>query len=950
MIKTLSIDLETFSDVDLKKGGVYKYVESPLFDILLFGASVNGGECVVYDLAQGEEIPEAIKAALVDKHVVKSAFNASFERICLSRYLGIDGYLDPDSWRCTMIWAAYNGLPLSLEKAGAALHLEEQKLKEGKELVRYFCTPCKPTKSNGGRTRNLPQHAPEKWELFKKYNQRDVQVEQQIGERLSAFPVPDFVWDEYHLDQRINDRGILIDRQLVEKAVEIDALVKEELTMELKNLTGLENPNSVVQLKAWLEARGIDIESLGKKEVAKAITDAADSVREALLLRQQLAKSSVKKYQAMQNAACADDHCRGMFSFYGANRSGRWSGRIVQLQNLYRNSMPDLAQARALLRSGDYEMLRLLYGSVPEVLSELIRTAFIPAPGYKFIVSDFSAIEARVLAYLAGEQWVLDVFHRGGDIYCETASRMFGVPVEKHGVNADLRQKGKQATLSCGYGGSVGALRAMGALDAGMKEEELQPLVNAWRTANPRIVRFWWNLDTAVKRVVKEHGQADVGSLHIYYKSGVLLIRLPSGRELAYVKPQIGENRYGGESVTYMGYDATKHWSRIETFGGKLVENCLAGSTLVVTSAGLVPIKNITIDMRIWDGEEWVSHEGIIDQGEKNVIEVGGVTMTPEHKILTEGGWIEGGKADGLNWANVQLPDGYPTCRKYQSGQGAMALSLYMWPRGYCPRSQSQAQEASHKVMWLHEAQTNWSGDDHTRNEPSSRLLGLALYETAMSGSKSPSVSQLRCARDHRVRPLVGELRELLGRYEPDMAEGTRSGQDRQQFGLQSRELPLDEQKAKRPKPAYFQDYQNTLLVATAACSNGVNRDRKNNAFIQNESRLAGRISVQETGCTEQVYDIRNCGPRHRFVVWNGRHFCIVSNCVQAVSRDILAYAMMSLKDERIVGHVHDELIIEARPEVSVESICERMGRTPPWLPGLELRADGYECNFYMKE
>ena len=588
-INTLSIDLETYSDVDIGKAGAYKYAESPAFEILLFAVSVNGGEVIVYDLARGDTVPDEILKALTDNSVTKYAFNAAFERVCLSVYLKrnypeyfksysipedcVGNYLDPEGWKCTLVWSAYNGLPLSLAGVGKALRLEEQKMSEGKDLIRYFCSPCKPTKTNGGRTRNLPEHAPDEWELFKKYNKRDVEVEMQIQNRLRNYPVPDSVWDEYHLSEEINDRGILVDMDLVKKAIQIDELSKSNLTEELQDRTGLDNPNSVMQMKEWLSENGMAMDSLGKKEVAAAIKDAPDDITEVLQLRQQLAKSSVRKYQAMQNAACEDGRCHGMFFFYGANRSGRWAGRLVQLQNLPQNHMDDLSQARELVKTGDYEMLTLLYDNVPLVLSELIRTAFVPRPGYKFIVSDFSAIEARVLSHLAGEKWRTEVFRTGGDIYCASASQMFKVPVEKHGQNAHLRQKGKIAELALGYGGSVGALKAMGAIEMGLSEEELQPLVNMWRSSNSNVVSYWWQVDEAVKNVIKMHTREQVGDVVFYWKSGMLFIQLPSGRTLAYVKPRIGENKFGGESVTYMGNDAKKKWSRIESYGPKFVEN-----------------------------------------------------------------------------------------------------------------------------------------------------------------------------------------------------------------------------------------------------------------------------------------------------------------------------------------------------------------------------------------
>ena len=589
IMKEMSIDLETYSDVNITKCGAYKYAESDEFEILLFGVSVDGGPVVVYDLACGNSIPDEILAALSDANVTKWAFNASFERVCLSNWLKkhrpeyftgysipedpAGQYLDPASWKCSMIWSAYMGLPLSLEGVGAVLKLQDQKLKEGKDLIRYFCTPCKPTKANGGRTPNLPKHDPEKWELFKKYNQRDVEVEMAIQKRLSKYPVPEFIWDEYHLDQEINDRGIMLDMDVVENAIAFDEKSKSALMLQMQNLTGIDNPNSVAQMKEWLSDNGIEAESLGKKDVKNMIPETNGDIKEALTLRLQLAKSSVKKYQAMQNAVCKDGRAHGMFQFYGANRSGRWAGRLIQLQNLPQNHMNDLAEARAIVRIGDYDTLQLLYDDIPDTLSQLIRTAFIARDGYKFIVSDFSAIEARVLAFLAGETWRSKVFAEGKDIYCASASQMFGVPVEKHGINGHLRQKGKIAELALGYGGSVGALKSMGALEMGLSEEELQPLVSSWRSSNPMITAFWWDIDRAVKTTISQRIQSEVRGIKFFYKSGMLFIKLPSGRLLSYVKPRIGENQFGGESVTYEGVGSTKKWERIESYGPKFVEN-----------------------------------------------------------------------------------------------------------------------------------------------------------------------------------------------------------------------------------------------------------------------------------------------------------------------------------------------------------------------------------------
>lgn len=586
-MENLSIDLETFSSVDLKKCGVYKYAESDDFEILLFGYSVDGSEVKVVDLAQGETIPDAVLSALTDETVTKWAFNAQFERVCLSRYLRDKGinvnpgktgkseglFLNPCSWHCTMIWSATLGLPMSLENVGAVLGLDKQKLTSGKNLIKYFCLPCNPTKVNGGRTRNKYFHDKEKWELFKSYNKRDVEVEMSIQEKLSRFPVPDFLWQEFYLDQQINDRGIGIDPLFVESAIKLDLEVKAHLMSELKHVTGLENPNSVLQMRSWLKEHGLEMESLGKKEVAKELKTVGKELAEVLRLRQQLAKSSVKKYTAMKNAACVDDRERGMFRFYGANRTGRFAGRLVQLQNLPQNHLPDLAEARSLVKQGNVEALEMLYEDIPDTLSQLIRTAFIPRTGFKFIVADFSAIEARVLAWLAGEKWRMRVFAEGKDIYCSSASQMFSVPVEKHGVNGHLRQKGKIAELALGYGGSVGALKAMGALDMGLTEDELQPLVDAWRSSNPMVTTLWWDVDRAVKQCVHEHVSVQTHNIVFTYKSGFLIIELPSKRCLYYVKPRVEENKYGGESVTYEGVGSTKKWERLESYGPKFVEN-----------------------------------------------------------------------------------------------------------------------------------------------------------------------------------------------------------------------------------------------------------------------------------------------------------------------------------------------------------------------------------------
>ncbi|MGX8700544.1 DNA polymerase [Caproiciproducens sp.] len=602
-MKTLSIDIETYSSAPLSKCGVYKYAESPDFEILLFGCSADGGPVRVVDLACGEKLPPEIAAALTDEAVVKWAFNANFERVCLSRFLGLPAgaYLDPAQWRCSMVWAAAMGLPLSLEGVGTVLGLEKQKLTEGRELIKYFCRPCAPTKANAGRTRNRPAHAPDKWAAFKRYNARDVETEMSVQARLSKFPVSESVWEEYQLDQEINDRGAALDLTLVRQAIAMDARSRRQLTAAMKKLTELDNPNSVQQMKHWLAENGLETDTLGKKAVAELMKTAPEPLGDALSLRQQLAKSSVRKYQAMETAVCADGRARGMFQFYGASRTGRWAGRLIQMQNLPQNHLPDLEQARALVRRGDYDGVEMLYEDVPDTLSQLIRTAFVPRAGAKFIVADFSAIEARVIAWLAGEQWRQAVFAKGGDIYCASASQMFKVPVEKHGINGHLRQKGKIAELALGYGGSVGALKAMGALEMGLAEDELPLLVDAWRQSNPNIVKLWWDVDRAAIEAVRNKHANSTHGIVFSCRSGMLFVTLPSGRRLAYVKPRIGQNRFGGQCVTYEGVGGTKKWERLDSYGPKFVENIVQATARDILCYAMRTLRRCAIVMHIHD-------------------------------------------------------------------------------------------------------------------------------------------------------------------------------------------------------------------------------------------------------------------------------------------------------------------------------------------------------------
>ena len=597
-MKKLSCDIETFSDVDLIRCGVYKYADSPNFEMLLFAYAVDDGDVNIIDVAGGEELPEEIIQAIKSDTVVKTAYNAQFERVCLSRYLKLpEGeYLNPQSWYCTAVQAAELALPLSLADVGSVLGLERQKMTEGKELIKYFCVPCKPTKSNGNRTRNRPCHDINKWETFKKYCMRDVDVERQIADKLKMYPISDEEHRLYVLDQIINDRGVLVDCELAGQAVKLNSIQTAVAVEQAYMITGLENPNSVTQLKQWLKENGVEIESLSKKAV-KSLADETDGdVSEMLKLRLLMAKTSVKKYEAVIRSVCSDNRVHGMMRFCGANRTGRWSGNILQPQNLPQNHLPDLTLARDIVKDGDFEMLDMMFGNVPNVLSELIRTVLITKPNHRFIVADFSAIEARVLAWIAGEQWRIDTFRNGGDIYCASASKMFKVPVEKHGVNGELRQKGKISELACGYGGSVGALKNMGAVEMGVQENELQGLINDWRNANPHIVRFWYEVGNAAMKAIKEKTTDPLGKLVFAYERGILFIRLPSGRRLSYIKPRIGTNRFGGDSITYMGINSAKKWDRLETFGGKLTENIVQGTARDLLANALINAANAGYD------------------------------------------------------------------------------------------------------------------------------------------------------------------------------------------------------------------------------------------------------------------------------------------------------------------------------------------------------------------
>ena len=789
-MKTLSLDLETYSDIDINKAGVYRYVDSPEFKVLLFAYAVDGGEVQLIDLTRGERIPKEIIDALSNPAITKWAYNASFERVALSAFLGMPTgtYLDPAGWKCSMVWAATLGLPMGLAKVGEVLALDKQKMSEGRDLIRKFCIPNKKT----GK-RLIPEEAPEDWETFRSYNIRDVETEMGIQRRISAFPCSEELWQEYWIDQRINDRGVEVDLTLAKSAVEMSGVLSQDLKERMRDLTGIENPNSTAQLDLWLREHGVDMDSLGKKEVAAVIDETEDPlIKEVLQLRLQSAKSSVKKYETMLRATCTDGRARGMFQFYGAMRTGRFAGRVLQLQNLPQNHIDNIALVRELARRGELESLEMMFDSVPDILSQLIRTAFVAKEGSRFIVADFSAIEARVIAWLAGEEWRMQAFAEGKDIYCASASAMFGVPVVKHGINGELRQKGKVAELACGYGGSVGALKAFGADKMGLTEDEMQSIVNNWRASSPRIVQLWWDVDRAVKTAIAEGTTQQTHGLLFKVQKGILFIKLPSGRSLAYVKPRLIDGK-----ITYEGVSSNKGWARLESYGPKFVENCLAEGTQVLTDRGWIEIQNVTTKDALWDGEQWVSHEGLINKGIQEVINIDGALMTPDHKVLTQEGWKNAAKCEGLKRYEAKLPN------------------------------------------------------------------------------------------SDRVR-----------------------GVEREEIG-----------------------------------------DRRNNPIIQIRSWLDRRYSVHETGLKQQVYDLKNAGPNHRFTIKTEAGPMIVHNCVQGISRDLLLNAMKKVgPDARICMHIHDELVIEAGDELTLDEVCKRMAEIPEWAEGLLLRADGYETKFYLKD
>lgn len=816
-MRTLAIDLETYSSNNIKYS-VYKYVEAPDFEILLFAYAFDDDPVRVVDLAQGETLPDDVKAALYDKDVLKTAFNANFEINCLKKYFPD---LPEEQWECDRILSLYNSYPPHLAAVAKAMHFDEDRQKDtrGKALIRYFCLPCKPTKANGGRTRNYPKDAPDKWDIFKEYNRQDVVVERAIRDKLVNLRPPDFEHENWLIDQAINRNGIMVNQALVDNAIRLSGEYREKLLARAMEITGLDNPNSPLQVKGWLEERlGRTVDSLSKAAVADMLAeDIPGDVREMLSIRQKISKSSIKKYDAMRMAACQDSRIRGMFQFYGAARTGRFAGRIVQLQNLPRNSMPDLDLARNMVLDGDLEALNMCFDDVQDVLSQLIRTALEAPPGKRFIVADFSAIEARVIAWLAGEEWEMKAFAEGKDIYCATASAMFGVPVVKHGVNGELRQKGKVAVLACGYGGGIGALKAMGADKMGLTDDELQTVVRKWREASPHIVKLWADVENAAMNAVSGIPTTiKQKNLHFHVEDDALYIELPSGRHLVYLHPHLGQNRFGSDAILYTGLGGSKttagRWGTLETYGGKLVENCLAQGTLVLTDRGLVPIEKVSKDTLVWDGVFFVRHEGVINNGLQDCITVDGLSMTPDHRVLTEKGWMPCVETQGLNWADVRLPHRH------------------------------QADKSSRAVLRQDDKRT-------------SRRVG----------------------------------------------------------------------------------------------------NRHDNAMLSTGPQLAAGIVIDKTKCKKRVYDIRNCGPRHRFAVYDPetKKVRLVHNCVQAIARDCLCAAMKRLTDAgyKICAHIHDEVILEM-PEGkgSLDGAVRIMCQNEPWNEGLVMNADGFEAKYYQKD
>lgn len=965
MPKTLSIDLETFSPVDIRDCGSFRYIDDPEFEILLFGYAFGEDEPTVVDLCSGEAIPDEVTDALYSSDYIKTGYNNAFERYALWKHFG--RYCPPEQWEDTMVLAAVCGLPLGLGAVGSALGLPEDKAKDkaGKALIKYFCCPCKPTKTNGGRERNYPEHAPEKWAQFIEYNRQDIVTERHIRNMLLRWKPDETEHRFWCLDARINERGMRVDTQLVRNALDFDARYKAELTEKAVTLSGLDNPKSVAQIKDWLyQQEGITVASLNKAVVADVIKQLnTDKAREFMAVRAELSKTSTMKYEAMRRSVCPDGHIKGCFQFYGASRTGRFAGRLVQLQNLPQNHMEDLATARALVSAGQYETVKALYESVSGTLSELIRTALIPEPGCRFIVCDYSAIEARVIAWLADEQWRLDVFRSGGDIYCASASQMFKVPVVKHGENGHLRQKGKIAELALGYGGGVNALKAFGADKMGMSDEDMVETVDLWRSASPHICALWKSLERAmIKCIVRKCSTVStIGHIRFDWEQGIVWMRLPSGRRIAYYGAQYGESRWkNGNAISYMGQDQrTKKWARLETWGGKLVENCWAEGTLVLTDRGWVPIESITPADLIWDGIEWVETDGAIRREHREqLFELDGLLVTGDHRILTTEGWRNAKTCDGLDRLPVQLPENnWPRQEQGLPRQNTLGGEMRMRETvgsGY-PGHTKKGKTRSPLLLRMQETRAHVTSKYHARNVSAPRLCRLALFSSALYKPKRSGLAQLWGAGYYRLRQMAAQLRELLGGHGRfiQTTRGLGVRPHRQRHGIFTGQLSLGVSICQRPKQTRRPQGAIQRALYPAERTVGNNGYRVHNTVVSFRPRLSVRTSDRHSGPDKPVYDILNCGARHRYVVLGNTGAILSHNCVQSIARDCLRESMLALDAAGcdIRAHVHDEVIIsEPRDGRSVEDIAEIMGRPLPWAEGLPLRGDGYECDFYMKD
>lgn len=964
----VSIDIETFSSVDIGKAGAYKYALAPDFEILLIAYAVEDGPVTVLDLTSGDSDAE-FRELLFSTDNIFHAYNAAFEWWCLSQWYKTD--LPLHQWRCTMVHGMYCGYTSGLAASGEAMGLppDKTKLKTGSALIRLFCIPQKPTVKRPF-TRCRPAQEPEKWKLFKEYNAQDVVTEREIERRLSKWPLPDreqMLWEQ---DIRMNARGVGVDMELVQNAIAIADKEHDALLAEAQELTGLANPNSRVQLLNWLNDKmDADLEDVRKATVADLLADGVpdEKVNRMLQLRQQLGKTSTAKYTAITEAVCDDSRIRGISMFYGANRSGRWAGRLVQMQNLPQNHLPALEFARELVRKGDAEMLKLAYGeSIPDTLSQLIRTMFVPSTGKIYAVADFSAIECRVLAYLADQQWVLDSFRAGKDIYCATASQMFGVPVEKHGINSELRQRGKIATLALGYGGGEGALTAMGAVKMGIPEDDLTDIKNRWRAANPNIVKLWRTYEEAVIATVNTAKPHRLPHGIIFRMEGdaetdqrFLTVQLPTGRKLFYVKPHFASARLHPDktSLHYYGIlQKTKKWGPVDTWGGKLAENCLAGDTLVLTDSGLVPIEAITHKMRIWDGEEFVEHGLRLYKGIRNTILVDGLRMTPEHRILTEGGWIHGRDGEGHQWAAVSLPDGYTAgAAEYPAGEAEVDMPMRLWEPDNGFGARPTAKGAPYNVVrMLHDAEN--PGDElHTRYESAPGLCDMALDEATMHRTDAQSLEELRRAWNNRLRKVAAQLRGVLERYGQQLRARLGIGSAGQQPWLQPGKLPMGSTQGEHAQSAFEpvggdrrREKNRRRMVRNI-------RDQRDHAAVSPGPRMADRITVNSAEPVKsRVYDIMNCGPRNRFTVYDPttKAFRLVHNCTQAIARDCLTETLIGLEQAGIpvVFHVHDEVICEVDREEQLDDILRVMAAPIDWAPGLPLKGAGFTAGFYQKD